>query len=165
MGSKGQGRQNLNLRQTTYRNGPYTIESTARDYKIQHALNEKPIKKMSHATRKNRDKAINMNAGYVMFLAVALSVAGFVLINYIGLQSNISESMRNVAILESNLNKLKSDNDEELSRINSEINLEEIREIAITELGMVYAKEGQVIEFASENNDYVRQYQELPEHK
>jgi len=154
---------NQNRRQTTHVRNQYVTGSAAREYRIQHAIEEKPIKKLSHSTRKNRDKAIYMNASYVLFLAVALSIAGIILIGYIGVQSDISEAMRSVSKYEIELNKIKSDNDEELSRINSEINLEEIKEIAINELGMVYAKEGQVIGFTSENNDYVRQFRELPE--
>ena len=48
-------------------------------------------------------------------------------------------------------------NDEEYSRITSNINLEEIKRIAIGELGMTYATEGQVIPYESDSNDYMRQ--------
>lgn len=48
-------------------------------------------------------------------------------------------------------------NDEEYSRITSNINLEEIKRIAIGELGMTYATEGQVIPYESNSNDYMRQ--------
>ena len=47
--------------------------------------------------------------------------------------------------MESELNSLKLSNDEEYSRITSNINLEEVKRIAIGELGMTYAAEGQVI--------------------
>ena len=51
----------------------------------------------------------------------------------------------------------KMANDEEYSRITSNINLEEIKRIAIGELGMTYATEGQVIPYESNSNDYMRQ--------
>lgn len=169
MENKSQGRQNLNRRknsnnrQTTYRKNPYNMDSTARKHDEKRVLEENPIKKLSHATRKNRDKAIYMNAGYVMFLVAALAVAGFVLISYVRLQSNIVTARRTVTMLESQLNQIKSDNDEENSRIKSEINLEEIKKIALSELGMVYPEEGQIKEFASEKNDFIIQYQKLPD--
>ncbi len=56
-------------------------------------------------------------------------------------------------------------NDEELVRINSSIDLEEIRRIAIGELGMVYATEGQIINYANEGSDYVRQFGDIPGQK
>ena len=47
--------------------------------------------------------------------------------------------------------------------IMSSIDLEEIKRIAVSELGMKYAKEGQVIQYTGEGNDYVRQYSDIPD--
>ena len=44
----------------------------------------------------------------------------------------------------------------------SDVDLEEIKEIAMGQLGMIYAKEGQIETFLSEDSDYVRQLQEIP---
>ena len=55
---------------------------------------------------------------------------------------------------------MKISNDEEYNRILSSINLEEIKRIAIAELGMVYAQEGQIIEYENESGDYMRQVTE-----
>lgn len=71
--------------------------------------------------------------------------------------------MKHISALEKQLNDLKLANDEEYSRITSSINLEEVRRIAIQELGMQYAQEGQIISFASENNDYVKQMADIPQ--
>lgn len=104
-----------------------------------------------------------MNPGYVLFLMGALMLTGFVLIGYIRLQSDITNSTKNISRLESQLNTLKLENDEEYSRVQSAVDLEEIKRIAIQELGMTYAKEGQVVEFSAEGNDYVRQVADLPQ--
>lgn len=167
MTKSSQGRQN-NRRQTTYRNGTEIQGNTVR--KSNHVIKTdtaKPVhvvpsKKISHAARKNRDKAIHMNLGYVMFLSFALLIAGFILISYIRLQSDITSSVKNIAKLERQLNNLKLDNDEEYSRIVSSVNLDEIKRIAIQELGMTYANEGQIIAYSSKGNDYVRRYAEIP---
>ena len=58
---------------------------------------------------------------------------------------------------------MKLDNDETYSRISSNVNLEEVRRIAIQELGMQYADEGQIIIFDGEDSDYVRQTGEIPD--
>ena len=104
-----------------------------------------------------------MNAGYVAFLCMALIATGIILINYIGLQSDITNSVQHISALESELNDLKLANDEEYSRITSSVDLEEIKRIAIQELGMQYAEEGQVVTFASENSDYVKQMADIPQ--
>ena len=58
---------------------------------------------------------------------------------------------------------LKLENDENYSRIDSSINLEEVKRIAIQELGMRYAEEGQIVTFSGEGSDYVRQTGEIPD--
>ncbi len=104
-----------------------------------------------------------MNPAYVLFLAFAMVVSSMILISYIRLQSDITNSISHIAALESELNALKLSNDEEYSRIESSVNLEEIKKIAIEELGMTYAGEGQVVEYSSEGSDYVRQIADIPD--
>ena len=43
------------------------------------------------------------------------------------------------------------------------MDLEEIRRIAIGELGMQYAEEGQIINYSVDGSDYVKQFQDIPE--
>lgn len=106
--------------------------------------------------RKNREKAHHMSAGYVLFLITALCAAGIILVNYIQLQAELSSLTKAVVAAEAELNTMKVANDEEYNRIVNSINLEEIRQIAVGELGMVYAKEGQIIMYENEGNDYMR---------
>jgi len=60
------------------------------------------------------------------------------------------------------MNDLKLANDEEYSRITSSIDIEEIKRIAIGELGMNYALEGQIVTYTNECSDYVKQVAEIP---
>jgi cell division protein FtsL len=101
------------------------------------------------------------NAAYVLFLTVAFAVTGVMLISYIRMESSITQSVKQVAALQSQLNNLKTENDEMKNRIDSSINLEEIRRIAITELGMTYAGQGQIVEIPDDGSDYVRQYADI----
>lgn len=162
-----QGRQTVSgrhkdQRQTTYKS-TYVYENTARQLDIKRALEEEPRRQLSHTTRKNREKAGHMSLGYVTFLVCVLLVAGYVLINYIQLQFDITNNVEYIASLESELNSLKEANDEAYTRINSSIDLEEIKRIAIGELGMTYAAEGQIIIYTNEGGDYVRQYGDIPQ--
>jgi len=122
---------------------------------------EQPKKQLSHAAYKNRQKAHYMNFAYVAFLSAALVLTAVVLIGYIRMESSITSSVKQISRLESQLNSLKMSNDEHLSRIESSVDLEQIRRIAITELGMNYAAEGQIIEIPHDGSDYVRQYTEI----
>lgn len=134
----------------------YVYDNTARNLDVQRQLEEPRRKKLSNEARKNRDKARHMNMGYMVFLAAALCTCGIILVNYIQLQSELTTRTKNVAKLESKLNVLKMENDEKYNRITGNIDLEEIRRVAIGELGMTYAKEGQIVPYTSEGYDYMR---------
>ncbi len=145
------------------RSQAYIQGNTARKLQVVPSEYERrPVKKNTRAARKNRERALYMNVGYVMFLVGAMILAGFVLTGYLKLQSDITNSIKHIAQLESELNTMKLDNDERYSRLTSDVNLEEVRQTAIQELGMQYAQEGQIITFNGEDNDYVRQTGEIP---
>lgn len=124
---------------------------------------ERRRKPISNTARKNREKARHMNLGYVLFLSCAVIAAGLILTIYIGLQSDITNSIKNISRLESQLNALKLDNDEEYSRITSSVDLEEVKRIAIQELGMKYAEEGQIVIVEGGGSDYMRQMADIPQ--
>jgi len=123
----------------------------------------KPYKPVNARVAKNRAKTKRMSFGYVLFLSLAVAVTGIMLISYLKAQSELTVSVKRVASLEKQLNTLKLTNDEEIERIESNVNLEEIKKIAVEELGMTYAKAGQVVTISDEGSDYVRQLGELPE--
>ncbi len=110
--------------------------------------------------RKNR-RLTTLRSG--LFLAAAIAVLGVTILYYLSLQSQITNSIKEIAGQESRLNELKLDNDENYSRITSNVNLEEIRRTAIQELGMQYAAEGQIITFNGEGSDYLRQTGKIPD--
>ena len=114
-----------------------------------------------HLGTGNTVKVVPMKLGYIAFMVVSLCIVCLVLIGYVNLQSDVTNRITNISKLESELNQLKMDNDEEYTRIMSEVDLEEIKKIAIQDLGMKYAKEGQIITYSGEGSDYVRQYKDI----
>ncbi len=150
-------------RTNTYRNtrnNAYVYGNAVRKVDVRRQLEQEPRRQLSHETRKNRDKAHHMNFGYVVFLMAAFCACAFILINYIQLQSELTNRTKGLAGLESRLNTMRLENDEAYSRITSSIDLEEIKRVAIGELGMTYAEEGQIITYSSVTADYMRQVDE-----
>lgn len=141
----------------TYRNSAYVHGNVAVDANVRRQLEEEPRRRLSNETRKNREKARHMSLGYMTFLLAALFTCAVVLINYVQLQSELTTRTEHIAELESRLNTKKLANDEAYNRITSNIDLEEIKRIAISELGMIYAQEGQIVTYSNEGNDYMRQ--------
>lgn len=116
----------------------------------------------THSSRRSVVRAVPMNIGYIAVAAIAFVIVCMVLMSYIKLQSDITNHITSISKLESQLNDMRLANDETYTKIMSSIDLEEIKRIAVNELGMKYAKEGQVVQYTGEGNDYVRQYSEIP---
>ena len=156
-----------NRRRGTYRRsggyGEYYIDgSAAKRIDVRKEIEEAPLKRTSAAVRRNRERAVHMNIGYVMFLAAALMAASVLLVGYIRIQAENSVILDSIAAKESRLNSMRMENDEEYSRIISSVDLDYVKSVAINELGMRYAEEGQIVEVRVQGDDYVRQYQEMP---
>lgn len=162
MRNEGTHTTNRSRQSYTDRNSIYVQGNTVRKLDEEIYLPGRPKKQLSNAARKNRDKAYHMSFGYVVFLTGALLAAAFILTGYIGLQSDVTNSIKSISRLEKQLNDLRLDNEEEYSRITSNIDLEEVKRVAIQELGMKYADEGQIVTFSGESSDYVRQLADIP---
>ena len=134
----------------------YVYGNTARKLDVQRQLEAPQRKVLSREVQVNRAKAKHMNLGYVLFLVAALATAAVILISYIRVQAEITTMTEYIAKQEKVLNNLTISNDEMLTRIESKLDLEEVKRVAIGELGMTYPKEGQIISYESVNNDYTR---------
>lgn len=152
MGNAVRSQSQPSRRQT----GGYVYGNAAPKLDVQREMEQQPRRVLSNTTRKNRDKARHMSLGYVAFLVLVMCVAGYVLINFLQLQADITNVTQNIARQQKELNNLKVANDEELSRITSNVDMEEVKRVAIGELGMVYPQEGQIVTYSCEGRDYVR---------
>jgi len=124
---------------------------------------EKQPKEISQRVRKNRTKALHMSRGYVVFLAIAASVALFACVQYLQLQSEITERSKSITSMQLELQNAKEENTTKYNAIVNSMNLEVIRDKAMNELGMVYAEAGQVIEYQNPANHLVTQFANIPE--
>ncbi len=84
-------------------------------------------------------------------------------VNYLQLQAETTSRIKNIAALELQLEELKKENNDNYTRIMTSVDLDYIKDVAINELGMVYATEDQVILYENKTRDYVRQNGEIPE--
>ena len=145
-------------------NRNYVYGNAARNLDYKTAIYEQPTHSTLKELRAEDKKRKKMHMGflYVAFLAGALFVLGSSLISYVKLQAEISATVDINSKLETQLNNLTVANNDEYSKIVNNVDLEEIRRIAIEELGMVYVTPDQVITYEKENSDYVRQFINIP---
>ena len=117
---------------------------------------------LSAAARKNREKALQMNLGYVLFLALAAVLSVAICVNYLRLQAQYTTVQKEATALETTYSELKLENDAVYNRIMAGVNLDEVKKEAMERLGMDYATEEQIVTYEASGGDYVRQYQDLP---
>ena len=123
----------------------------------------RPKKRVSRQVQRNRKKALRMSPGYVVFLSAAAILALIICVNYVKLQSRMTGYSKNISALQGQLANMKEENNTKYNAIMDSVNLEEIRERAQENLGMVYATSEQVIEYQRPSADYVKQYENIPE--
>ena len=113
--------------------------------------------------RKIEIRALHMNAAYVVFLAIAATIVLLLCVNYVRLQSELTKHSKNVTALQEELADLKEENTTKYNAVVDSVNLDEIREKAINQLGMTYATPDQIVEYDNPASDYVKQYENIPE--
>ncbi len=113
--------------------------------------------------RRNQEKALRMDFGYVAFLTIAACVTAFVSATYIQMQSSVTSRMENIGTLQTQVSDLKADNDSMEKRISTAVDLETVKDMATNQLGMVYASAEQIIYYTVDDDDYMNQYGEIPE--
>ena len=124
---------------------------------------EQRRKRRRNAARRNRERALYMSKGYVVFLSSCIAVVAFMALSLIQVQSQVTQRMKNIAKLESQITTLKADNDARYKEIVTSVDLDYIKDVAINELGMKYASEEQVIYYTVEENNFMDQYSDIPE--
>lgn len=112
--------------------------------------------------QKKRKTNPSMDIVSMLILTFAIAVTVYSCLEYLSVQSRISQMNKKIVELESELIKTKNENTSALSEINTSLDLDYIYKVATKELGMVYPKENQVIAYESTLSDYVRQYKDIP---
>ena len=81
---------------------------------------------------------------------------------YLSLQNEITRTSEQIASLKSELTAISNENVAMEERINSGVDLSQVYQIAVNEYGMTAIREGQIHYYSNENQDYVKQYEQIP---
>ena len=144
------------LRQKT----AYEYGNTARKLQYEAYEQQRP-RKVSRSVERNRAKAKKMTPAYIVFLTVMMFITGYGCLSYLKLQSDITNDIKKIARLESQLHEKRAENDDTESRIKGSVDLEYIKKRAMEDLGMQYAREDQIVMYESDDTDYVRQFKDI----
>ena len=120
--------------------------------------------RMNRRVRRNQEKALQMDAPYVMALTLAAIITLAICMQYLALRSSITSRLGNIEKLEREVEALRAENDALETSINTYVDLDYIYDVATKELGMVYANKDQILLYDKTESEYVRQYEDVPEH-
>jgi len=134
---------------------PWREEELQREHRRQ----ERELKEEKRQLR----RALGVQIASVMFMCAVLGMLLFGCVQYLQIQSAVTASVKHINSMESQLEDLRAVNNAEAARVEAAVNLDEIREIAENELGMVYASASQVVQYDKADTNYVRQYADVPD--
>ena len=119
---------------------------------------EKRRRKQNMARQNARALKRSRRNAFRVVLAAAAFCAFFV--GYVNLQTSIRAHMKNIASLKTQISDMKASNSAAESRINTAVDINEIKNTALTQYGMVYASEGQIVYYDICDEDYMSKYQD-----
>ncbi len=109
------------------------------------------------------DRALAFDMKYTMFVMASILIVICACVFMLHMESAINERKSNINALENELETIEDDNAALKLSLESMYSLDEIYDVATNELGMVYARKGQIVYYESANEDYVKQFQDIPE--
>jgi len=115
--------------------------------------------------RLQKEWETRMGLSTFLVLTVAVVCTFYVCISYLNVQSEVTNSSKKIASIESEIISIKNSNQIAREKASSTIDLAEVYKIATKELGMVHPSQNQIIEYDKVKSDYLKQYSEIPEVK
>lgn len=158
-----------NKRQYQYSNTgtSYTYGNTARKLNVVPDVRREELEvNVPQHRRQERTapKAMSgMNFASLLVLTIAIIATVSVCVDYLKLQTEVSKMEKSIITLDQQLTTLTNVNDASYASIDTAPDLNEVYKIAVEELGMVYPNDNTVIAYESSDDDYVRQYEDIPE--
>lgn len=116
-----------------------------------------------NAARRNREKAMFMSRGTVVFLSICVMFTALAASGYIAIQSQLGSRNREISALEIQINDLKAENDARYKSISTSVDIDHIKDVAINELGMSYPSKKQIKYYSVDKTNFMDQYQDIPE--
>lgn len=131
-----------------------TREDLARE-RIEAKERERHARLLAHRRAKRQNKR------NTILFAAGLALCGCFFVTYVHLQNAITTSMNNISALENRITELKSENAAAKNRISTTANLTHIKDVAINELGMVYANNDQIVYYSMDEEDFMNTNEDL----
>ncbi len=171
------------MKSNSYANNKYVIEgnnarklhANASQQSYEESMNDwlerrerNQRQKRSNEARKRRlqrEQETRMDLATFLFLTGAVICAFYVCVSYINVRSQVTNTSKKIASIESEIISIKNTNQIALEKVDDSINLAHVYRVATKKLGMVHPKSNQVIAYKQVKSDYLKQYADIPEEK
>ncbi|SEF57032.1 hypothetical protein SAMN04487934_101608 [Eubacterium ruminantium] len=107
-------------------------------------------------------KSLAFDFKYTFFLALAMVIMIASCANMLRMENQVDSKKNAISGLQSEIREAKADNEAFENSISNAYTLQEIYDIAVNDLGMVYSQKGQIVYYDASNEDYVNQYRDVP---
>lgn len=140
----------------------YSTASYARGSEARKLKRDYEPQQHSVINGKRKNAVMQISFAYVIMIVAAVILMSFVAAGYVALQSDVTNLRKEKGQLISVYEGLKNSNDLYKQNMMSAVDLKEVERIAVEELGMKMAGQGQVMTYTDELDDYVKQYGDIP---
>lgn len=144
---------------------PYEQVSPARTPKQKPAPSTQTKHKQKVNIRKSArvDRGLAFDFKYTCFVVASVFIMVAACVTMLFWMSQIDSQQNHISNLEAQLETIQADNTAYKMSIDNMYSLEQVYDAAVNELGMVYARKGQIVYYESADEDYVKQYQDVPD--
>jgi len=104
-----------------------------------------------------------MNLASLLVLTMAIIATVYVCVEYLKLQTEVSRMEKSIVSLEKELTVRTNENDAAYASVDKTYDLDYVYQVAVEELGMVYPNNNTVITYEPGDEEYVRQYEDIPD--
>lgn len=146
---------------------PYIYGNTVKKAKVEvvsdprRDLLDQAAEQEKRARARSRAQESRMGFVYVLFLTMAAAALVVVCYQFMKVQSAMNKNVAEISSMKVELEDMRSENDFNLNRINESVDMDYIRDQALNRLGMKEATTSEVVTYAYDDSDYVRQYAQV----
>lgn len=141
--------------QPRYRQEPQALPMPEKSKNPQIARRDRPV------TKKIVGRGIDFAS--MAFLSVVMIVTLFVCVEYLKMQSDTLQMDKTIIALEGDLKAITDKNNAVEIGLETKIDFEEVYQIAVGELGMVFPNKNEIINYEMEFRSHMQQNGEIPE--
>ncbi len=105
----------------------------------------------------------NITLGSMIVLLAAMAITLYTCFGYLKVQADIVVANKAIKSLEKEYEALKTRNDAAYSDVIAAVDFDEVYQVAVRDLGMVFPNKNETVSYTANQTGYVRQFADIPE--